>query len=30
MSAPWLLLRGLMRETRHWGDFPARLACCVA
>jgi len=26
MSAPWLLLRGLMRETRHWGDFPARLA----
>ena len=27
MSAPpWLLLRGLMRETRHWGDFPQRLA----
>ena len=26
MSTPWLLLRGLMRETRHWGDFPARLA----
>jgi pimeloyl-ACP methyl ester carboxylesterase len=25
-DAPWLLLRGLMRETRHWGDFPARLA----
>jgi pimeloyl-ACP methyl ester carboxylesterase len=23
---PWLLLRGLMRETRHWGDFPAQLA----
>jgi pimeloyl-ACP methyl ester carboxylesterase len=19
----WVLLRGLMRETRHWGDFPA-------
>ena len=26
MSTPWLLLRGLMRETRHWGDFPAQLA----
>jgi len=26
LSTPWLLLRGLMRETRHWGDFPARLA----
>lgn len=24
MSA-WILLRGLIRETRHWGDFPARL-----
>jgi pimeloyl-ACP methyl ester carboxylesterase len=22
----WLLLRGLVRERRHWGDFPARLA----
>lgn len=22
----WILLRGLTRETRHWGDFPARLA----
>jgi pimeloyl-ACP methyl ester carboxylesterase len=22
----WLLLRGLVRETRHWGDFPARLS----
>ncbi|WP_027467297.1 alpha/beta fold hydrolase [Deefgea rivuli] len=21
----WVLLRGLMRETRHWGDFTARL-----
>ena len=21
----WILLRGLTRETRHWGDFPARL-----
>lgn len=27
MSArrPWLLLRGLTRESRHWGDFPRRL-----
>ena len=24
-ARPWLLLRGLTRETRHWGDFPARL-----
>lgn len=22
---PWILLRGLTRETRHWGDFAARL-----
>jgi pimeloyl-ACP methyl ester carboxylesterase len=22
----WLLLRGLVRETRHWGDFPARFS----
>lgn len=22
----WVLLRGLTREARHWGDFPARLA----
>ncbi|MES2149496.1 MAG: alpha/beta hydrolase [Pseudomonadota bacterium] len=22
----WVLLRGLMREQRHWGDFPALLA----
>lgn len=21
----WVLLRGLMRETRHWGDFPLQL-----
>lgn len=21
--APWVLLRGLMRDSRHWGDFPA-------
>lgn len=21
-QTPWILLRGLMRETRHWGDFP--------
>ncbi|QDQ27138.1 alpha/beta hydrolase [Chitinimonas arctica] len=23
---PWVLLRGLGREARHWGDFPAYLA----
>ena len=23
---PWILLRGLGREARHWGDFPALLA----
>jgi len=22
----WVLLRGLMREQRHWGAFPATLA----
>jgi pimeloyl-ACP methyl ester carboxylesterase len=22
----WILLRGLMRESRHWGDFPAMLS----
>jgi pimeloyl-ACP methyl ester carboxylesterase len=21
-SRPWILLRGLMRDSRHWGDFP--------
>ena len=27
MTPPtWILLRGLMREQRHWGVFPARLA----
>lgn len=26
MSLPWLLLRGLMRDARHWGDFPRQLA----
>ncbi len=27
MTQPtWILLRGLMREQRHWGDFPATLA----
>ncbi|MBI5617109.1 MAG: alpha/beta hydrolase [Gammaproteobacteria bacterium] len=25
----WVLLRGLMRETRHWGDFPPRLAAAL-
>lgn len=24
--ATWILLRGLTRESRHWGDFPERLA----
>lgn len=24
--ADWILLRGLVREARHWGDFPRRLA----
>jgi pimeloyl-ACP methyl ester carboxylesterase len=24
-TLPWVLLRGLTRETRHWGDFPAQL-----
>lgn len=23
---PWILLRGLTREARHWGDFPRRLS----
>lgn len=26
MSTTWLLLRGLTREARHWGDFAGRLA----
>ncbi|KAB8044635.1 alpha/beta fold hydrolase [Janthinobacterium aquaticum] len=26
MSHTWVLLRGLMREQRHWGNFPAQLA----
>lgn len=26
---PWVLLRGLMRETRHWGDFPAQFAAAA-
>ncbi|MFA9217013.1 MAG: alpha/beta fold hydrolase [Sphingomonadaceae bacterium] len=26
MTERWVLLRGLMREQRHWGDFPAQLA----
>ncbi|WP_050478071.1 alpha/beta fold hydrolase [Herbaspirillum rhizosphaerae] len=24
--SPWILLRGLMRETRHWGEFPQMLS----
>ena len=26
----WVLLRGLMRETRHWGEFPALFQAAVA
>ena len=26
LSETWILLRGLMREQRHWGTFPATLA----
>lgn len=26
VSGPWILLRGLTREARHWGDFAQRLA----
>ena len=26
---PWILLRGLMRETRHWGEFPSILSGCL-
>ncbi|MEX8494425.1 alpha/beta fold hydrolase [Sphaerotilus sp.] len=30
MNAPvWLLLRGLTRDRRHWGDFPDRLAAAL-
>ncbi|WP_322105420.1 alpha/beta hydrolase [Paraburkholderia sp. J41] len=25
MNTPWILLRGLTRESRHWGEFPAWL-----
>ena len=25
ICTPWVLLRGLTREARHWGDFPAQL-----
>lgn len=25
MSRPWVLIRGLVREHRHWGSFPNRL-----
>lgn len=25
----WVLLRGLTRESRHWGDFPAQLAAAI-
>jgi pimeloyl-ACP methyl ester carboxylesterase len=26
----WILLRGLAREARHWGDFPALLTAAIA
>lgn len=26
VATPWILLRGLLRETRHWGDFPRMLS----
>ena len=26
---PWVLLRGLTRDSRHWGDFPSRLRAAV-
>ena len=29
MGVNWLLLRGLVREQRHWGEFPARLAAAT-
>ena len=29
-AGPWVLLRGLMREQRHWGRFPNQLAETVA
>lgn len=29
MSDTWVLLRGLMREQRHWGDFPATLGAAL-
>lgn len=29
MSDTWILLRGLMREQRHWGAFPATLAAAL-
>lgn len=28
-DAPWILLRGLARESRHWGDFPAQLSTAL-
>lgn len=28
-SNTWVLLRGLMREQRHWGEFPATLASAL-
>ena len=28
--ARWILLRGLTRDARHWGDFPARLGAALA
>lgn len=28
-DAPWILLRGLARESRHWGDFPEQLSTAL-
>ena len=30
ISAAWVMLRGLTREARHWGNFPAQLGDPVA
>ena len=29
MTDTWVLLRGLMRQQRHWGDFPATLGAAL-
>ncbi len=30
MSTPWILLRGLIRDSYHWGDFPLALEAAFA